>query len=1159
MGSKYQIGAAMKFSYRLILSLLLAAMVCCIIFLWHKRLELVASKQAKENIMNSYDQVNAAAKLTLPSVTRMAMSEIVDLPDTNVNVNNKKLNMEDYNAVAVETITAEKVSKPVRTSVSACSPGPALVNVSTAALTQALDGVKDKVGLKSFEESLLKRDSVPDTSSTLHVIVVPHSHNDPGWHKTVTQYFEDQSKYTLTFMVKKMVEYPNMTFVWPETVFLDLLWQELEKPAWTNDRPEFMKSLKSLIASGRLEIVVGSWVVPDEATPHYAALVDQIIEGHWWLRERLGIIPRNTWSLDPFGYSATLPYLYKRVGFKHSVILRVHNIIKGWMGQRGALDFAWRQQWDAGGDFDLQTLLMPYQLYNIKHTCGPNTEVCLHYDFRNIPGESSESLAEPVTPQNVAKLAEDLIAQYRLKASLFRHNVVLIPLGDDFRFDHSIEWDQQYKNYMALFDYINQQKDWNVNARFGTVSDYFTTLQTHYPHLYAANGKIAATALPTVGGDFFPYSDQQNQYWTGYYTTRPYLKVLGRELEYGLRVAEMVNVQFMLHHRWLSNGKGNETNAIFTDNLEQLRQAHRALGLFQHHDATTGTARYFVAKDYEDYLKEALSGVQKVMAKSLAQLAITPAKFRWYPSPSLWFVDPVKQVVAGAESKQRLVFFNPTGQARTDVIRVTIDKAAVSILNNENNAIDCQINPVWKSRSTIANDAFELVFVAHIPAFGYTSYVVYPTQANSTYAECERAYVKVVNSPDGDIIHDSKFNSMPSQSSLIVLQNRIYDVRFSPTSGLLQTISAKNNTRLTTAKVATEFLMYKSRSSGAYIFEPTGPAIDGEIDMNPVVRVVKGELMSEVHIVQPLFTHRVSLSNCNCLRDYALEINNVVDLTTMVDKELIMRLSTNLAVQDSTFYTDSNGFQMMRRQRLVNFLNSASYYPMTTAAFLEDRDFRLTILSAQSLGLGSHKSGAVEVMLDRRLSADDGRGLGEGVYDNRPTPSRFYLVLEALKSTFPVAPLKNETVPQLSPLAHLLRDQLRNYVATFTVDGNSPAIISSSLALKELPCLVSLVSLRCLTAKCLTSKQPLTGAGGVGVVLRREAISCDLMSPSLTGVCQSDTSAISLSSLFKFQNKFSAKETTLNFIEIIDNNEISSDDSLTLAPIHLHSFRLTFS
>ena len=63
----------------------------------------------------------------------------------------------------------------------------------------------------------------------LKIIVVPHSHNDPGWHKTVDAYFVDQSKLTLDNMVEKLQKYPKMKFVWAEIVFLDLWWRGLDQ------------------------------------------------------------------------------------------------------------------------------------------------------------------------------------------------------------------------------------------------------------------------------------------------------------------------------------------------------------------------------------------------------------------------------------------------------------------------------------------------------------------------------------------------------------------------------------------------------------------------------------------------------------------------------------------------------------------------------------------------------------------------------------------------------------------------------------------------------------------------------------------------------------------------------------------------------------------
>uniref|UniRef100_A0AAQ6IT39 Glycosyl hydrolase family 38 C-terminal domain-containing protein n=1 Tax=Anabas testudineus TaxID=64144 RepID=A0AAQ6IT39_ANATE len=393
---------------------------------------------------------------------------------------------------------------------------------------------------------------------------------------------------------------------------------------------------------------------------------------------------------------------------------------------------------------------------------------------------------------------------------------------------------------------------------------------------------------------------------------------------------------------------------------------------------------------------------------------------------------PQKTPLVLSNEPRSLIIFNPTEQLRSSVISVVVDGPDARVVDAvTGRPMAAQISAVWAEPSRLS-------FVAQLPPLSLGVYHVTKAPAGST----QRAQYTVHRHGDPPTVHAEHFQVSHLQGPELRLQ-----------SGLVR-------------QVQVQFLWYATRTgfnqekSGAYLFLPREGG--GQLYTSsepPLVRVSRGPVFSDITSCFKHFTHTVRLYHLDGHAGRSAEITNMVDIRSEVNRELVMRLVSDVT-NGNRFYTDLNGFQMQQRRTLQKLPLQANFYPMSSASFLQDSMSRLSLLSAQSQAAAALKPG--EVVLDRRLQQDDNRGLGQGVTDNKLTAGLYHLLLEDRRGG--VQDVGGASVEHLSLLAHLSSLSLCHppLIMVAPSDSQLPELRPFLPLRSSLPCDVHLLNLRTL-------------------------------------------------------------------------------------------------
>lgn len=405
-----------------------------------------------------------------------------------------------------------------------------------------------------------------------------------------------------------------------------------------------------------------------------------------------------------------------------------------------------------------------------------------------------------------------------------------------------------------------------------------------------------------------------------------------------------------------------------------------------------------------------------------------------------------------------------------------VDNPGVCVFDSSGKPVESQLSPDWGTGVTVSTSSknHRLHFHVKIAPLGLATYLITADTDNCDTASL--ASLSVFNEPKDFTCPEpylcSYHKDAPEKASI---SNEEQTLIFSTRTGLLMSHRSSSGIELL---IEEEIAMYSSSGSGAYLFRPSGEATP-VVEAGGLILVSRGSLLEELHTVPKFGTpaplvRSARLYSGNTVQAAAAEFEYYVDFARneFNDRELITRFKTALN-NNRLFYTDLNGFQTMRRETYSKIPLQGNYYPMPSSAFLQcPGGRRFSIHSRQALGVASLNKGELEIMLDRRLIHDDGRGLGQGIMDNRPSRVVFQLLVERnISASMPAVSDLSSKVPSL--LSHLVNAQLNYPVHAFfdtpqpftsmkaTTQSNMVGSNFSPLR-ADLPCDLHMVSMKLL-------------------------------------------------------------------------------------------------
>lgn len=824
----------------------------------------------------------------------------------------------------------------------------------------------------------------------LNIHLVPHTHDDVGWLKTVDQYYygahnEIQHagvQYILDTVIDQLLKDPRKRMIYVEIAFFYRWWSE--------QHDSLRHVVKGLVNQGRLEFILGGWCMNDEASTHYNAIIDQHTVGFRFLKRNFGdcSIPKIGWQIDPFGHSREQASLFAQFGFDGLFFGRLDYQDK----EKRLKDKTMEQMWLASNNLGDSSALFTGVNYN---GYGPPDGFCFDSGCNDPPIMDNPDMEN----YNVDQRVKDFIKVAKEQAAHYTTNHIMMTMGSDFQFENAWE---NYKNLDKLIKFVNeaQSNGSKVNLLYSTPSCY----------LYAVHQ--TNQTYTTKSDDFFPYASRSHTFWTGYFTSRPALKGYVRTTNNFLQVCKQLDV--------LSNLGPAYNSAIKLDILR------RAMGIAQHHDAVSGTEKQPVADDYALRLAKGVDACQDVINDGLSKLVPAPGSHVSVQQSFCHLINVSFCPLSEQSNQFAVLLYNPVGRPVVYWAQIPVNGKAYKVIDKNLTHVQSQLMPLSPQTVQIpdhngSHATANLVFRTLLPPLGYSTYMVTRLSNDAVYHTLE---VSKFSKP---VRRSKREQNRPRPAKYLnnklmkdtVIRNEHLQMTFSQSSGLLTSVTVLNST--ISVPVSQNILYYKSfvgnnsepeyQSSGAYIFRPNGSSPIPVAKDQVKLEMFQGELVQEVRqTFSDWASQTVRLYKGAKYAEIEWTIGPI-PIGDGIGKEVISEFTSDFET-NATFYTDSNGREILKRvidYRPTWKLNqtevvAGNYYPVNSRIFIRDekKGIQLTVLTDRSQGGASLHDGQLELMIHRRTLVDDAFGVGEPLNETGITGNglvirgKHYLLLSSI-------------------------------------------------------------------------------------------------------------------------------------------------------------------